>query len=333
MQLRTFVDTGNGKEYCLLMEVADADDNGIVDRGWGTFIVDPRAERELSHHAPHPISDGVTEKQAVGIFRDTNSRSYLMCGSHRHANAQASPCQSDSMVADCAHNTGNMFHSTNQELLAYYGNSSWNVIQWHGMAAESCKTVEVYLTQGRDQEPAAGASVLALKVNLLRHHPEWKVEVAGSGACHLNGTTNVQGRMLNGIPAGRVCGTRAVDDLGVFIHNEQDPLFQAVSDWAPAVRDTWPAGPRGTPPAPRGLTATAGRKRITLSWEASSGATGYRVKRSGIDGGPYAVIGSAGGTTFTNAGVRSDRTYYYAVSAVNAEGESPNSTQASATAK
>jgi len=39
MQVKTFFDSDNGRNYCVLMEVRDENGNGIVDRGWGTFIV------------------------------------------------------------------------------------------------------------------------------------------------------------------------------------------------------------------------------------------------------------------------------------------------------
>ncbi|HEX8152650.1 MAG TPA: hypothetical protein VF698_05970, partial [Thermoanaerobaculia bacterium] len=48
MERRAFTDSGNGKTYCLLMEVLDANNNGVVDRGWGTFVTDAAAQRELS---------------------------------------------------------------------------------------------------------------------------------------------------------------------------------------------------------------------------------------------------------------------------------------------
>jgi hypothetical protein len=296
--------------------------------------VDPSAERELSHQAPHPIYDSTTENQAVGIFRDTNSRSFLMCGTHRNANSQTSPCQSSYQVADCAHNTGNMFQPTVEELLSFYGSASWHAIQWHGMAADSCSQVEAYLTHGMNLTPTAGDKILELKNNLLLYHPVWKVAVPGTGACSLNGTTNVQGRLLNGVPPGSVCGTNAAAYTGAFLHIEQDPGFRTVADWVPAVRDTWPTGPVAPPAAPTGLTATAGKKRIALAWNASSGAASYKVKRSTVNGGPYSVIAPAvTATTYTNTGLRSGTTYYYVVSAANAAGESPNSNQASATAK
>ena len=90
------------------------------------------------------------------------------------------------------------------------------------------------------------------------------------------------------------------------------------------------------PPAPTALTATSGpgAKQISLAWAASAGATGYNVKLSTTSGGPYTIIATGVTTTsFTNTGLVRGATYYYVVSAVNAAGESPNSNQASATAR
>jgi hypothetical protein len=88
------------------------------------------------------------------------------------------------------------------------------------------------------------------------------------------------------------------------------------------------------PPAPSGLAATAGKKKVSLSWTAAAGATSYNVKRSTTSGGPYATIASGvTATSYTNTGLRSGTTYHYVVSALNAGGESPDSNQASATAR
>ena len=333
VQIRTFTDSGNGKRYCLLMEVRDADGNGIVDRGWGTFVVDPLAERELSHQAPHPIYDSTTENQAVDMFRDTNSRSYLVCGAHRNANPVVSTCQSGYNQADCAHNTNNMFHATNEELQAFYAGRTWNAIQWHGMAADTCPSVNAYLSHGMNQLPAAGDKIAVLKNNILQDHPTWSVQTTGTGACTLNATDNVQGRLLNGVLASSVCNTAASMYTGTFIHNEQDPGFRTASDWVSAVADTWPLQPSTPPAAPAGLSAAAAKRKVTLSWSASTGAETYRVKRATTNGGPYAVISGSTSTNFTDTGVKSGVTYYYVVSAVNTFGESPDSVQVSARPK
>jgi fibronectin type 3 domain-containing protein len=90
--------------------------------------------------------------------------------------------------------------------------------------------------------------------------------------------------------------------------------------------------PGNVPPAPTGLTASAGNAQVALSWGAASGATGYNVKRSTTNGGPYSnVATNVAGTSFTNTGLTNGTTYYYVVTAVNASGESPVSTQASGT--
>jgi cellulose 1,4-beta-cellobiosidase len=86
------------------------------------------------------------------------------------------------------------------------------------------------------------------------------------------------------------------------------------------------------PAAPAGLTATAGNAQVALSWTASSGATGYNVKRATTSGGPYTTVASGvTATSYTNTGLTNGTAYYYVVSAVNSAGESANSAQVTAT--
>jgi Glycoside hydrolase family 44/Fibronectin type III domain len=85
------------------------------------------------------------------------------------------------------------------------------------------------------------------------------------------------------------------------------------------------------PPAPTGLQATAGNAQVGLSWTASTGATGYNVKRSTTSGSGYAAVSSPTATNYTDTNLTNGTTYYYVVSAVNSAGESANSSQASAT--
>jgi len=83
--------------------------------------------------------------------------------------------------------------------------------------------------------------------------------------------------------------------------------------------------------APGGLTAKSGAGQVTLTWSASFGATTYNVKRSGTSGGPYAKIASTAATSYTDEGLASGTTFYYAVSSSNSSGESENSVEVSAT--
>jgi hypothetical protein len=87
------------------------------------------------------------------------------------------------------------------------------------------------------------------------------------------------------------------------------------------------------PPAPTDLTATAASStQIDLSWNTSSGASSYNVKRSSVSGGPYTTIATGvTATDYDDAGLLPVTTYYYVVSATNNSGEGPNSSQASAT--
>jgi fibronectin type 3 domain-containing protein len=85
------------------------------------------------------------------------------------------------------------------------------------------------------------------------------------------------------------------------------------------------------PAAPTGLLATAGNAQITLTWNASSGATGYYVQRAIVSGGPYTQIAAPTANSYTNTGLTNGTTCYYVVSAFNSAGQSTNSSQASAT--
>ena len=84
-------------------------------------------------------------------------------------------------------------------------------------------------------------------------------------------------------------------------------------------------------PAPTGLAATAGNQQVSLTWTASNGATSYHVKRATGSGGPYSQVGAPSNNAYVDTGLTNGTTYYYVVSALNASGESSNSSQASAT--
>ena len=329
-QVRTFTDTGSGKSYCLLMEVLDANNNGKVDKGYGTFIVNNSATLEISHQASHPLYDIGTENQAINTFAGTNSRSYVMAGAHRNANSGSSTCQSSYAPADAAHNINNMFHQTQIALMAFYGGNEWQAIQWHGMAVDTCDE-NAFLSHGVAVNPAAGDKNLELKNAMTSAHPTWSLGTPVSGGCSLNATDNVQGRLINGVPAANVCTTAASSYNGTFLHIEQDPGFRTASDWIPSVNAVWGA-PATPPPAPANLTATGGNNQVSLAWSAASGANSYNAYRSTVSGGPYGLLATGiTSTSHVDTTALNGTTYYYVVAGVNGAGEGPDSNQASAT--
>jgi alpha-D-xyloside xylohydrolase len=92
-----------------------------------------------------------------------------------------------------------------------------------------------------------------------------------------------------------------------------------------------PSAP-AVPPAPAGVTASVSNGQPVISWNAvqGSGDVLYHVKRALQSGGPYTEVGSGvDGTSFTDTTAPAGSTCYYVVSAENAGGVGPISSEAS----
>ncbi|GAB3345918.1 M66 family metalloprotease [Lysobacter tyrosinilyticus] len=85
--------------------------------------------------------------------------------------------------------------------------------------------------------------------------------------------------------------------------------------------------------APANLTATAGDARVSLSWNAVSGARDYSVYQASTRGGQGATPVQSGisGTSVTLAGLSNGATYYFIVKAANATTTSAASNEVAAT--
>lgn len=323
LELRPFRDAENGKQYCVLLERLDANGDGFVDRGWGTFIVDPAASRELSHQAPHPLADLDTEVQAIELFKRTDSRSFLLCGAHRNANTDRA-CDSNYRQADCAHDTGSMFFAVAREIAAFYGARPHNQIQWHGMGSDTCEGVTAYISPGLASMPPADSPARRLDAEAEAANPRWSVKIPGSGACGLNATDNVEGRHLNGVAVESACSVEPTSTTGKFIHVEQKQEARDPSLWVTPVNRTFPI-PNPTPPT--SLVANTLPGRVDLTWVASNGASRYEVRRSTTSSGPYDIVATVTTTSWADTNVVTRSRYFYVVAAANPLGTSTPSNQ------
>jgi hypothetical protein len=129
-----------------------------------------------------------------------------------------------------------MFYVVTQELATFYGTRDWTQLQFHGN--RSCPATDIHLSYGV-AVPFTGTDKLSvLKTQLIRHHQDWIVTRFGEPgtACGLNGTTNVEGRLLNdGSPAAQ----------RRFIHieqwmDEQRMDRREAGNWIPVIIDTFP---------------------------------------------------------------------------------------------
>ena len=89
------------------------------------------------------------------------------------------------------------------------------------------------------------------------------------------------------------------------------------------------------PGAPTGLIATPDDSEVALSWAAPIGdvVTGYRIKRSTVQGGPYTVVtggNNVPGLSFLDTSALNGATYYYVVYALNSTCEGTASDEVTA---
>jgi alpha-tubulin suppressor-like RCC1 family protein len=99
-------------------------------------------------------------------------------------------------------------------------------------------------------------------------------------------------------------------------------------------------GNNGTiPTAPTGVVATPGNGQVTISWIVVSGATSYNIymaSASGVTKSNYSTLSDGMKHTnvtkpYTHIGLNNGTTYYFVVTAVNADGESAESSEVSGT--
>ncbi len=79
------------------------------------------------------------------------------------------------------------------------------------------------------------------------------------------------------------------------------------------------------PDAPVGLVAESGDSQVALAWNTETNATEYAVKVWTASGGPYVVLETVTATNYVYSGLPNGSDFYFVVSAINIEGEGPDS--------
>jgi uncharacterized repeat protein (TIGR01451 family) len=122
---------------------------------------------------------------------------------------------------------------------------------------------------------------------------------------------------------------RAFTDAGLLDGKSYTYVVQALRGSAASARSAAASG-LTAPAAPGGLVATVAAQTVTLAWQVSPGAAGYTVWRSDTSGSAYATLASTTGTTFGDGPLLPGAAFFYVVTAGNAGGYSPFSTEARA---
>lgn len=251
-RIAKFLDRRAGRELCVLHETADRDGDGRVDRGWGTLVTDAAPLREVLVLAPHPLSDRGTLMQSVAVFQGVRARAVLIAGAHRAASARGGEgACGDSRVSDPTHSVETMFQPTLSEAMELYAQlgRDYVVLQFHGMAETTCAGVDVHLSNGSGE--SVDERILQLQLGLQRLAPAWTVTTPESEtSCAMTGSTNVQVRLLAGVPYEEVCDPQPAPGSPRFVHIEQKWDVRAdTAVWVKAIRDTWPRFGHTPPPA------------------------------------------------------------------------------------
>lgn len=97
-----------------------------------------------------------------------------------------------------------------------------------------------------------------------------------------------------------------------YVHGPTESNAISTAYWSATIQIS------GAPTSPADLTATAGKRKVSLSWTAStdsggSGLAGYEIWRSTSAAGTFLKIATTASTSYANSGLTRGATYWYYV--------------------
>jgi hypothetical protein len=187
--------------------------------------------------APHAYFELDTLREGRVLFEALSARALLVSGTHRCANDLASSCSGMSGVcsdegrqpyrnSDMAHRTDTLFQAVHRAITEQWSRTT--VISLHGFTDTG-----VSLSDGTTEPTTADSTVARMASALESEFSDAEITVCNDypGATRevrLCGSTNVQGRHLNG--STDACSARAEDAGGRFIHMEQSRTIRDAPD-------------------------------------------------------------------------------------------------------
>lgn len=208
----------SNRKYYLIREKSP------VTLGWGLFASDADYQRDIIVAVPHPLYDSYTPQEGVNLFQYLGGRLLAMAGTHRCSNDEAAfsdgtttvcsdtDTSEEYKVSDMAHYDSTAFQIAHESLKEVSANVY--AINLHGHANSSCE--DVFLSNGRSDDPQT--SLQTVRDSLIADSIDAAMTGDGS-SCTLAGTTNVQGRYMNG--STNPADDQPISNTGFFFHVEQ----------------------------------------------------------------------------------------------------------------
>ena len=208
------------------------------------------------------------------------------------------------------------------------GTKYFYVVSASNAAGSSANSAEASATPAAPQQaPPAPASLMATGGN-AQVVLSWSASTGATSYTVKRSTTSGAEAQLASVTTTAYTDTTAKNGTKYFyvVSASNSTGESANSNEASAT----PTAPQQAPPAPTNLAATAGNAQVALTWSASTGATGYNVKR-GTTTGAETQLATSTTTSYTDSTAKNGTKYFYVVSATNSTGESATSNEANAT--
>jgi hypothetical protein len=230
-------DTATDETFHLLRERFVPGEPGFTGMGTFVFFDGAGVRANVVLEAPHPVHDGDTLEEAALAAGQIRPRVMLIAGTNRKNHTGGTTCDGSfeggaPRISDVAHHPDNFFHTTHVWLHANL--PGMVAIQFHGFccpgeAPHEAVTDDVIVSNGFESPPPAEelAPILRARIDAQNFFADGvdltTAAVFGDDADELGATTNLQGRISNGVAPGMECEDAAESAAGSFLHIEQDP--------------------------------------------------------------------------------------------------------------